>query len=226
MDSLFSYIEENKKTKSDHLYTALPSVRPLYFKEIELQGLVEETAGLNEALSKRKSATNFSGEPLHSGELSAVLGATAGERDGKRSYPSAGKLYPIQVYTLIKNVIGISPGFYRYSPEQHTLGLLRDGVPSGDKIFRLYRHEHFKQAAALVVMSFIKGKSIRKYGSLCYPHAFFEAGHIGQNVYLAAAAVEIACCACGTAEYSELNKVYEFDGSNESYIYSVALGKE
>ena len=75
------------------------------------------------ALDTRRSLCEFAGEPLGLPELAQLLWAAQGvtTRDGRRTAPSAGALYPLEVYVVAGSVTGLPAGVYRYVPADHRL---------------------------------------------------------------------------------------------------------
>ena len=75
------------------------------------------------ALDTRRSLREFAGEPLGLPELAQLLWAAQGvtTRDGRRTAPSAGALYPLEVCVVAGSVTGVPAGVYRYVPADHRL---------------------------------------------------------------------------------------------------------
>jgi hypothetical protein len=91
---------------------------------------LEETVSLEEALNRSQTVRNYSEKPLDISELSYVLWAAEGRRydavtSATRTYPSAGRVYPVRLYVLVANVEAIKPGVYQYVSADHALKLLK-----------------------------------------------------------------------------------------------------
>jgi len=71
-------------------------------------------ASLEKALQERHSVREYRNIPITLSELSQILWAAQGiSETGKRTVPSAGALYPLEVYAVVGNVTGLSAGIYR-----------------------------------------------------------------------------------------------------------------
>jgi len=78
---------------------------------------------IEEALLKRKSVRNYTNETLSLSDVSQLLWSAQGiTRSGVfRTAPSAGALYPLEVYIVAGDVNNLSAGIYKYSPQKHEL---------------------------------------------------------------------------------------------------------
>ncbi|MBU4492453.1 MAG: SagB/ThcOx family dehydrogenase, partial [Euryarchaeota archaeon] len=85
---------------------------------------------VEQALLERRSVREYKDEPLKLTEVSQILWAAQGITDpirGFRTAPSAGALYPLEVYVVIGNVEGVAKGVYKYEPNEHELVKIRNG---------------------------------------------------------------------------------------------------
>ncbi len=191
----------------------------------EFQGLPVE-----EAIRQRRSIRDYSGQPMPLEELSRLLFAASGitaERWGLklRAAPSAGALYPIELYPVIHNVSGLDPGLYHYSVLDHSLELLRRGDFRGTIIRAGLAQEFLGQANVVLILTAIFQRTRWKYRERTYRYVMLEGGHIGQNVYLAATSMGLGACAVGAFMDQDLNRLLEVDGRHEAVIYLLAVGK-
>jgi SagB-type dehydrogenase family enzyme len=163
-------------------------------------------------------------------ELSRLLYYTGGinaERWGHklRAAPSAGALYPIEVYPVVHRVAGLPAGLYHYGVHDHILSSLRTADLSG-KIARFGLMQEFLGQANLVLVFTAIFQRLRwKYQERAYRYALLEAGHLGQNVYLAATSMGLGACAVGAFLDDGLNGMLGVDGQREAAIYMLAVGK-
>jgi len=185
---------------------------------------------LDEALRTRTSVRDYSDEPLSLENLSYLLWATAGIQRVERGHafrtsPSAGALYPIETYVVANNVRGLRPGLYHYVVKSHQLEELRTGdlrVPTaraalGQRICH--------DAAAVFVWTAVFERSKWKYKQRAYRYIYMDAGHIGQNLYLAATGLKLGACTVGALFDDDLNTLLAIDGVGESGIYMAAVGR-
>lgn len=182
---------------------------------------------LEEALETRRSRRDYSAEPLTLEGLSRLLhaaqGITAQDR-GLRAAPSAGALYPIELYVVVHSAAGLEAGIYHYAVQEHGLELLTQGdFRSAVKQAGLGQ-ALLGQAGACFVLSAIFQRTRWKYRERTYRYVLLEAGHIGQNIYLAATSMGLGACAVGAFLDDELNDLLGLDGVEEAALHIVAVG--
>jgi SagB-type dehydrogenase family enzyme len=183
-----------------------------------------------DAIQRRRSVRDYSGQPMTREELSRLLYYTGGinaERWGHRlrSAPSAGALYPIEVYLVVHRVESLKPGLYHYAVRNHTLELLRASDLQGEIVRHGLMQEFLGQANLVFVFTAIFQRLRWKYQERTYRYALLEAGHLGQNVYLAATSMGMGACAVGAFLDDDLNTMLEVDGQHEAAIYMLSVGK-
>ena len=178
-------------------------------------------------LSQRKSTQGFSKKQLTLEEISNLLFYSAGERNSsephfsRRFYPSAGALYPLEIYILSLNT-ELSQGTYHYNVKSHSLEILSQKILSFKE--SIFNYKWIFTAAMFIVMTGVFQRNVIKYGDRGYRHILVEAGHVAQNFYLNAAAENIAISSIGGYRDDDLNKMLDVDGIEESAIYVLAIG--
>ena len=183
---------------------------------------------LKETFLKRHSERNFSKEPVEIDTLGNFLYYSCGIRQGKewesRFYPSPGARYPLEVYVVTLNILGLSKGVYHYYVKNHSLEklLLFDKFDFN----KYFNQDWIKQAAFIVIITAVFDRNLVKYGQRGYRYILFEAGHIAQNMYLLSLAFNISCCAVGGFADDKINALLDTDGLNESVVYVLAQGSE
>ncbi|MFQ6101525.1 MAG: SagB family peptide dehydrogenase [Anaerolineae bacterium] len=183
---------------------------------------------LEEAVETRRSIRDYSAEPLLSEELSRLLHAAQGiteHRQGFRAAPSAGALYPIELYAVVHDVAGLEPGLYHYAVQEHVLELLRQGDFRTATMQAGLWQDFLAQANVCFILSAIFQRTRWKYRERAYRYVLLEAGHIGQNLYLAATSMGLGACAVGAFLDDELNDLLGLDGREEAAIYVISVGK-
>lgn len=178
------------------------------------------------AIGQRRSLRDYADRPLNVGELSWLLSAATGRSgdDGLRTAPSAGAQYPIETYVAISRVDGLEPGIYHYVPDHHALDLVRAGSFGGDLMLAALGQEFVRQAPIVVVLSAIFQRVRWRYRERGYRFALIEAGHIGQNLYLAAEAAGLGTCAVGSFVDDALNRLLGLDGADEAALMVLPVG--
>jgi SagB-type dehydrogenase family enzyme len=183
-----------------------------------------------EAIQRRRSVRDYSSQPMTLEELSRLLYYTGGintERWGHslRAAPSAGALYPIEIYPVIHRVAGLEPGLYHYAVQEHALELLRAGDLQGEIVRHGLMQGFLGEANLVLVFTAIFQRLRWKYQERTYRYALLEGGHLGQNVYLAATSMGMGACAVGAFLDDDLNGMLGVDGQQEASIYLLAVGK-
>jgi SagB-type dehydrogenase family enzyme len=183
---------------------------------------------LEEAVETRRSVRDYLAEPLSAEELSRLLHAAQGiteQRWGFRTAPSAGALYPIELYAVVHRVAGLEPGIYHYAVQAHGLELLRPGDFRTAVTQAGLGQAFLGQANACFVLSAIFQRTRWRYRERTYRYVLLEAGHIGQNLYLAATSMGLGACAVGAFLDDDLNDLLGLDGGEEAVLYMVSVGK-
>jgi SagB-type dehydrogenase family enzyme len=183
---------------------------------------------LEEAIERRRSKRQYTTEPLSLEELSRLLHAASGitePRRGFRAAPSAGALYPIETYVVVHNVTGLEPGLYHYAVAAHTLEQLRADDLRTKIIVAGIGQEMLGQAQVCFILSAIFQRTRWRYRERTYRYVLLEAGHIGQNIYLAATSMGLGACAVGAFLDDDLNDLLGIDGEEEAALYVIPVGK-
>lgn len=190
---------------------------------------------LGEAILARSSDRSFSPAGLALAELATLLHAAYGVThrsrlpDGRRgqplrSVPSGGALYPLELYVLARHVLDADDGLYHYDPLRHVLERLPVRAPYGAAELTAYP-ELLEPAAAVVLVTAMFWRTRFKYALRGYRFALLEAGHLGQNLLLAAAALGLAAVPVGGVYDVRIERLLGVDGVDESLVYVLSIGK-
>ncbi len=149
---------------------------------------------LEQALARRRSVREFSDQPVTRAEMAQLLWAAQGVTSpyGFRTAPSAGALYPLEVYVVTADAT------YHYLPTEHALAL----VVAGDRRQELWRvalrQEAVRQAPVVVVLAAVFTRTEQKYGPERAPrYVHLEAGHAAQNLLLQAVSLGLGAVPIG-----------------------------
>ena len=184
---------------------------------------------LHDALRARKSVRSFADVPLTTGQLSYLLWASTGiqrRQQGHefRTAPSAGALYPIETYVVVNNVTGLANGVHHYSIRDHRLEELRTGE-FGPALARSALDQGMcAEAPAVFVWTAIPQRMKWKYKQRAYRYIYMDAGHIAENLALAAVALGLGTCQIGAIYDEEANELVGVDGTDETVIYMSVAG--
>jgi len=141
-----------------------------------------------------------------------------------RLVPSAGALYPLELYFYAGHIAGTTPGLYHYNPMRNSVRLLRAGS-GNDRLFNPFvQGTLVKDASVIIFLTAIFEKCTFKYGERGYRFIFLEAGHVAQNINLVAAALGLSSLNIGGFYDREIDEYLEIDGVNHSTIYIVSIG--
>jgi SagB-type dehydrogenase family enzyme len=181
-------------------------------------------------MDQRRSIREFSQQPISFSELSQLLWATQGITSkglefAFRSVPSAGALYPIETYLAANMIEEIPPGLYHYNVKEAQLVLLKEGHFGSELCRAGLGQEILEGAACVFIWTAVVARSKWKYRERAYRYIYMDAGHIGQNFYLASTALDLGCCTVGAFFDEEVNRLIGVDGKEEISVYLGAVGR-
>ena len=197
-----------------------------------------------DVIRDRISHREFTTETVTLEELSFLLWATQGVRDKvtedgityiMRNVPSGGNRHPVETYLSIHHVEGIQPGLYRYLPIDHMLvqekldQTLPEQVNQGslNQNSRTVEEPYYfiKEAAVVFIWTAIPYRSEWRYHKAAAKLIALDAGHICQNLYIAAGAIGAGTCSVGAFDQTKMNDLLDVDGEEEFVLYMAPVGK-
>jgi SagB-type dehydrogenase family enzyme len=186
-------------------------------------------AALYDVLRNRKSVRAYDSHPLSKESLSYLLWASTGisrNEDGYafRTAPSAGALYPIETYLVINHIKEIASGVYHYHIQDHCLELLKEGGYGVETAAAALGQQMCAEAAVVFIWTGIFQRMKWKYGQRAYRYIYLDAGHIAENLALAATSLGLGSCQIGALFDDEVNRIIEVDGNQESVVYMSVVG--
>ncbi len=194
------------------------------------QGIVD--VGLISAIQNRQSHRHFRDAPLSLEELSFLLWATQGIRRKEdkstafRTVPSAGCRHAIETYLCVLNVTGLEMGIYRYLPVEHQLLVVSiEETLSEDIVTAAFYQSFIGKAPVTFIWTAIPYRMEWRYHITAHKVIALDAGHICQNLYLAASAIGGGVCAVAAYHQEMMDKLLEVDGKDEFAIYLGVAGK-
>ncbi|HUT54593.1 MAG TPA: SagB/ThcOx family dehydrogenase [bacterium] len=214
---------------------ARPAQRAEPFKEypgarLVPLGVAELPEGsLWRALAERRSRRAFTDEPMSLSALSLLVFAAQGRtaKAGKlilRTAPSAGGLYPVEMYLVINRVSDVLPGVYHYNVRRTALEAVREGDYGREISEAALGQGMCGRAAAVFVWTAVKDRCQYKYAQRGWRYIYLDAGHICQNAALAATVLGLGFCPIGAFFDDEMNALLGVDGESETSIYLAAAG--
>ncbi len=187
----------------------------------------KSNTSIEEALLNRRSVRDYKTESLSLSEVSQILWAAQGITDtaeGLRTAPSAGALYPLEIYLVAANVKDLNPGIYKYSPQDHTLQKISEGDKRREISDASLKQESISSSSAIVVITAIYERTSVKYGKRTERYVDMEVGHVGQNIYLQAVSLGLGTVMMGAFEDDALKKALNLP-DNEHPLALYPLGK-
>ncbi len=171
---------------------------------------------LEASISERRSVREFSDRPLSLADVGQLLWAAQGitSRDGGRAAPSAGALYPLELYLVAGNIESLPAGLYRYRPRGHRLQHVADGDLRKALAQAALGQAWVRRAPAVLVIAAVYERSASKYGQRARRYARIETGHASQNVYLQAVALGLGTVIVGAFDDAEVQQVLSVPGDH------------
>jgi SagB-type dehydrogenase family enzyme len=194
------------------------------------------TVSVEAALRSRRSIRSYLDMPLTLPDVSQLLWAAYGItktldkmppflRGGFRTAPSAGGLYPLDLYLAAFNVTGLPAGIYWYNSEKHQLVRIVEGDRRKEVSEAAFNQGMFETASAAIAYSAVYERTTKKYGQRGRDrYVCIDLGHSAENVYLQAYALKIGTCAVGAFSDLGLKKAFGMTRAEEP-LYIMPLGK-
>ena len=160
-------------------------------------------------LQQRRSVRSYQKSSLNLAEVGQLLWSAQGvtSAQGLRTAPSAGALYPLQLFVVVGDVNDLSPGIYQYNPEEHSL--LKTANGDSRRLLQEAAHDQscISDAAVIFVFTAIYQRTTLKYGERGVRYVHMEVGHAGQNLFLQAQALHLGTLVVGAFDDDEVRKV-------------------
>ncbi len=201
-------------------------VLPRNFEELALQN------DIISLLRERKSSRVYTQQTISLLQLSFLLWATQGIKDirGKsyatlRTVPSGGARHPFETYLLVQHVEGLQQGAYHYLPMGHKLEFLHpvEDLPPTISV-SLDEQSWASKASVIFYWSFVPYRCEWRYGITAHGPALMDAGHVGQNLYLACTALGLGTCAIAAFDRKICDTLFSLDGEEEFTVYAAPVG--
>lgn len=143
---------------------------------------------LGQLMQQRRSLREYSPDSLSLAEVGQLLWAAQGitHSRGLRTAPSAGALYPLELYVVVGNVTGLEAGVYHYQIRNHRLALHVAGDKRKALAQAAYMQTWLSEAPAVFVFSADYKRTSKKYGKRAQRYVHMEVGHAAQNLFLQA----------------------------------------
>ena len=183
-------------------------------------------------LEKRVSHRFYKEGALTLTQLAFLLWATQGIKGlrGKhyatlRPVPSAGARHPFETCLAVRRVEGLDTGVYHYLPLEHALEPIGPLPNPSEQIAAALGGQKWAGSCAVAFLySLVPYRGEWRYGVGAHRVALIDAGHVGQNLYLACEAVGCGACAVAAIDHQAADALCALDGEEEFIVYAAAVG--
>jgi SagB-type dehydrogenase family enzyme len=177
-------------------------------------------------LAQRRSIRSFTPGAVTLGQVSQLFWSAQGitGSQGHRTAPSAGALYPLEIYLIASNVPDLEVGLFKYVPEGHGLRKIADGDRRSAVVAAAWDQAWIGNAACILVIAAVYDRTAGKYGDRAERYVQMEVGHAAQNVYLQAAALGLGTTMVGAFRDAEMKRLLEMDAA-ESPLALLPIGR-
>jgi SagB-type dehydrogenase family enzyme len=192
-------------------------------KEIKLPKPKEKgLTSIEETLNKRRSIRDYKKGPLNLVKISQLLWAASGKNLYGRTAPSAGATYPLETYLVVGDVEGLEPGIYYYSYSRHSLGSIKEQDIRNRLSQTALGQRMIERTSISIIIAADYGRTTSSYGQRGIRYVHMEVGHVGQNLSLQAAALNLGTVMIGAFEDSQVKQIL---GIKEEPLYIIPVGK-
>ena len=186
-------------------------------------------ADLWETLKRRRSLRQYQERYLTQEELAALVWATQGVTLASQNYllrtaPSAGALYPVETYLAVHKVEEMEPGIWHLNLPDFCLELLKEMDTRQALVQACLGQRFMGEASVNFIWTGILNRAMWKYRERAIRYICMDAGHICQNLMLAATALNLGCCPVGAFFDGEVENLVGVDGHEEVALYLAAVG--
>lgn len=188
---------------------------------------------LETAIGFRRSTYDMKPISLRMGHLASILrlaygitsyGASSKSVSPRRAVPSAGALYPLELFILSRQVKGLHPGLYHYNPSADNLRLIRKRIQYGTLNRSFLQSDIPSKSSILILITAMFERTTYKYFDRGYRHVLLEAGHAAQNINLTSTALGLSSLNIGGFLDREIDAFLGVDGVTHSTLYIIAVG--
>jgi len=192
-------------------------------KKIELPKPKERgSTSIEEALRQRKSVRDYKKGSLSLEQTSQLLWAGSGKNLHRRTTPSAGATYPLEIYLVVGEVEGLESGLYHYSISSHSLERIKEQDIRNKLSQAALGQRMIEKAAISIVIAADYGRTTGHYGQRGIRYVHMEVGHVGQNISLQVNALGLGTVMIGAFEDKQVKEVL---GIREEPLYIIPVGK-
>jgi len=175
---------------------------------------------VEEALAARRSERSFLPQELSTEQISQILWAGQGITDktwGFRAAPSAGALYPLNLYVLKKD------GVFEYIPEGNKLIQISEEDRRPSLVRASLGQTYISDAPLVIVIAGNFRITEAKFGQRAYRYLNMEIGHVAENIQLEAVALGLVSIPIGSFWDDVVAKILELPDTRDPF-YIIPVG--
>ena len=187
---------------------------------------LESDTSIEEALLQRRSVSEYAAGALTLQQVGQLLWAAQGINGpgGKRTAPSAGAIYPLEIYVVAGNLEGVTPGVYKYKPDSHVLVKIVDGDRRESLVSACNGQKKVGRGAIDIVITGVYEKTKQRYGNRSTRYVQLEAGHAAQNICLQAVSLKLGTITVGDFDDSAVRQILNAS-KDETPLYVMPIGR-
>ena len=176
-------------------------------------------------ISQRRSVRDFRARALTAGQLGQLLWAAQGVtgEEEERTVPSAGALYPLELYAVVGSAVDLAPGVFRYHPGRHELLLVEPGDLRQKLVVATGGQDWIAMVPAIVCIAAVFHRTTVKYGSRGHSYVYLEAGHAAESLMLQAVALGLATTMVGAFSDDDVKHILHL-GRDETPLCLIPVG--
>ena len=180
------------------------------------------SASIEETLNQRRSVRDYKKGPLTLEEISQLLWAGSGKNLYRRTAPSAGATYPLEIYLAAGEVEGLEPGLYYFSYSKHHLEKRREQDIRPRLARAALGQSMVEEAPIDIIIAADSSRTTGHYGQRGIRYVHMEVGHVGQNISLQANALSLGTVMIGAFDDKQVKEIL---GIKEEPLYIIPVGK-
>ena len=194
--------------------------------------LPDRNVNFLELVELRSTVRQYTKEKISLQDLSYLLWCTQGVKmalpngSSRRTVPSAGGRHAFETYLYLQKVEGLEKGLYRFLPMEHALVRETAQEKAESSFLAGFKAMNMvAESAATFVWAAVLERMAYKFGSRACRYLFLDAGHVCENLYLAAQTIQLGVCAIGAFYDDKLNQALGLDGETEFAVYGATVGR-
>jgi SagB-type dehydrogenase family enzyme len=183
---------------------------------------------VEQAIRERRSYRHFTDQQMTLKELSQLLlsanGVTSVSGPAHRAAPSAGALYPIEIYVAAANIESLENGIYHFQVSDSSLELVKAGNFNDSLHLAANEQGSIGSSPCTMILTGRFDRSTKKYADRGFRYSYIESGAICENIYLQAISFDMGTCAVGAFNDDALNALLGIDGIKEAALLLMPVG--